>query len=316
MDDSTFQDFHWLLDILQSADIGILVLDKNFTIEIYNRFMQVHSGLNAEQAIGCSVFELFPYLEDDWFKRRVNSVFELGVPVYTTSEQRDNVFDFALKLPIHYDINRMFQNITFVPLRSSQDTVEKVGIVVYDVTEAALNSRKLEQARAEILLLSRTDILTTLWNRSYWQECLHREYKRYQRSDEVLSLIILDIDHIQQINDSYGHSRGDEVIRQVSRLLLEYSREVDICGRYDGEQFTAILPGTDAAGAETFCERLRQAVAALSITGSDISLTISLGAAVLDDGCSSAENWLSCADKALAKAKRGGRNCTHLYSPR
>ena len=110
MEAPNFQDLHWLLDIIQSTDIGIVVLDKNFNVEIYNRFMQVHSGIGPEEAIEASIFDLFPYLEDEWFKRRVNTVFELGIPVYTTWEQRDNVFDFAPKL-----LNKAFFPITTVP---------------------------------------------------------------------------------------------------------------------------------------------------------------------------------------------------------
>ena len=177
MEEMSFRDLHWLLDIIQSADIGILVIDKNFNIEIYNRFMQVHSGINAETAIGNSVFQLFPYLDDEWFRRRVMSVFELGIPVYTTFEQRDSVFDFSLKLPIHHEVDRMFQNTTFVPLRSTQDRVEKVGVVVYDVTDTALNRRKLLQAKNEMQCLSRTDKLTALWNRGYWEERLVEEFR-------------------------------------------------------------------------------------------------------------------------------------------
>ena len=118
MESSGFQDLHWLLDVIQSTDVGIVVLDKHFEIEIFNRFMQVHSNVGPEDAIHSSIFELFPYLEDEWFKRRVNAVFELGIPVYTTSEQRDNVFDFGFQLPIHYETQLMYQNTTFVPLLS------------------------------------------------------------------------------------------------------------------------------------------------------------------------------------------------------
>jgi PAS domain-containing protein len=179
MNAPSFQDLHWLLDIIQSADIGIVVVDREFNIEIYNRFMQVHSDVPADNdVIGRSIFDIFPYLDDDWFKRRIHSVFDLGIPVYTTWEQRDNVFDFTLKMPIHHEVRCMYQNTTFVPLRSARDEVEKVGIVVYDVTDVALNSLKLERAKEELLRLSRTDKLTGLWNRGYWEECLETEFNR------------------------------------------------------------------------------------------------------------------------------------------
>lgn len=311
----TFQDLHWLLDIIQSSDIGILVLDKEYNIEIFNRFMQVHSGITGEHAVGSQIFELFPYLNDEWFVRRVSSVFDLGIPVYTTYQQRDSVFDFPLKLPIHHETAMMYQNTTFIPLRSSTDVVEKVGIVVYDVTSTAVNSEKLESAKEELLCLSRTDKLTGLYNRGYWQECLEQEFCRNLRSDEPTTLVMLDIDHFKNVNDSYGHTVGDEAIRKVSSVLLALSRTVDICGRYGGEEFGVILPNTDIDGAKVFCERLREAVEVLVVDaeGEQVSFTISLGIAVLNETISDSHQWLVYADKALYQAKEGGRNRTSVY---
>lgn len=314
-DTTNFQELHWLLDVIQSADIGIVVIDKNFDIEIFNRFMQVHSGISAETAIGTSIFDLFPYLEDEWFKRRVTTVFELDIPVYTTWEQRDNVFDFALKLPVHHETRCMYQNTTFVPLHSATDEVSKVAIVVYDVTETADNRVKLEAAKDELLRLSRTDKLTALWNRGYWEERLNEEYNRFRRNGTQVSLVMFDIDHFKNINDSYGHQLGDEAIKAVSRTVVDTSREVDICGRYGGEEFAVILPDTGIDGSKVFCERLRAAIEAMTVSfgGQSVKFTISLGISLLSNEVPSAAEWLAQADKALYQSKEGGRNQTNVY---
>mgnify|MGYP000341984626 CR=1 FL=1 len=315
MQTPVFEDLHWLLDVLQSTDIGILVLDRQYNVEMFNRFMQVHSGISGMDAVDRTIFELFPYLTDEWFTRRVNSVFDLGVPVYTTYQERDAVFDFPLKLPIHHETGSMYQNSTFVPLRSPTDIVEKVAIVIYDVTSTAVNSKKLEQAKEQLLYLSRTDKLTGLSNRGYWQECLEQEYHRNLRSEEPVTLVMLDIDHFKNVNDNYGHAVGDQAICQVSSTLLELSRTVDVCGRYGGEEFCVILPNTNIDGAMVFCERLRKAIEKLelNIDGQQLSFTISLGVAMLDNTVNSAHQWLVCADKALYASKEGGRNKTSVY---
>ncbi len=315
MTNSDFKDLHWLLDIIQSTDIGILVLDKQFNIEVYNRFMQVHSGIGPEQAIGSNIFKLFPYLEDEWFKRKVHSVFDLGIPVYTTWEQRDNVFDFFLNLPIHHETYLMYQNTTFVPLRSAADEVEKVGIIVYDVTESAVTRSKLEQAKDDLLKLSRTDRLTALWNRGYWEERLNEEFTRCKRTGNPATVVMFDIDHFKRINDDYGHQVGDEAIRTVSRLTQKNSREVDICGRYGGEEFAVILPETDIAGAFNYCERLRKTIeeATVSAHGVEVKFTISLGIAKMDESTKQSSSWLNNADKALYQSKEGGRNRTTVF---
>lgn len=310
-----FQELHWLLDIIQSTDIGIVVIDKDFDVQIFNRFMQVHSNIGPEDAIGANIFDLFSYLDDEWFKRRVQTVFELGIPVYTTWEQRDNVFDFSLKLPIHHETQCMFQNTTFVPLRSARDEVEKVGLIVYDVTDSAVNRGKLEMAKDELLRLSRTDKLTALWNRGYWEERLNDEFRRAQRSGGSSCLVMFDIDHFKNINDTYGHQLGDEAIRSVARLMFANSREVDICGRYGGEEFGVILPDTDVDGAIVYCERLRKSIEnnAVEYGGQTVQFTVSLGIAVLDQQIKFATDWLVSSDKALYKSKESGRNQTSIF---
>ena len=317
MDAEDFKELHWLLDVIQSSNIGIVVLDRALHVEVFNRFMQAHSGIQSENAIGRSIMELFTDLPEQWLWRRMQTVFELGIPVYTTWEERPYLFRFPMYLPIHYNIDIMYQNVMFVPLRAANDKVERVAIVVYDVTESAMMRQALLQAQEELLHLSRTDRLTSLWTRGYWEERLHEEWGRARRTREHVSLVMFDIDHFKHINDGHGHQTGDEAIRMVSRTLLELSREVDICGRYGGEEFCVILPNTDKDGALVFCERLRNAIAAKSVLGpaqEAVQCTISLGIAELDDETGTVQQWLQHADTALYVSKGAGRNQTQIFS--
>jgi diguanylate cyclase (GGDEF)-like protein/PAS domain S-box-containing protein len=316
MEGSNFSDLHWLLDVIQSSNVGIVVLDSNLRVEVFNRFMQAHSGIRSDQAIGESIFELFPELSRQWFERRVQSVFDLEIPIYTTWTERPWVFHFPLHLPIHHQADTMYQNVMFVPLQGASNTVERVGVVVYDVTEIAHVRRELELAQVELLRLSRTDRLTQLWSRGYWEERLHEEFMRAQRFGEPVALVMFDIDHFKRINDTHGHPTGDEAIRQVARLLRECSREIDICGRYGGEEFAVILPGTQNAGAFHFCERLRERIGAASIAAPQkqvVTFTASFGVAELGEETVDAMMWLEQADQALYRAKTSGRNQTCVY---
>ena len=312
---SDFSDLHWLLDVIQSSNVGIVVLDRSMRIEVFNRFMQAHSGITSERAIGESIFALFPELPQSWLERRVNSVLELEIPVYTTWTERPWLFHFPLRLPIHYQVDTMFQNVMFVPLHDASNAVARVGLIVYDVTEVAHTRRQLEQAQIELLQLSRTDRLTQLWSRGYWEERLHEEYMRAQRFGEPVSLVMFDIDHFKRINDTYGHPVGDDAIRLVAKTLRDSAREIDICGRYGGEEFAVILPGTPNAGAYHFCERLRQSIEASSIVaqGKTVQFTSSFGVAEIDDETEDAHAWLERADQALYRAKTSGRNQTRVY---
>ena len=316
MQGNNFSDLHWLLDVIQSSNVGIVVLDRELRVEVFNRFMQAHSGIRSDQAIGESIFTLFSEVPRQWLERRVQSVFDLEIPIYTTWTERPWVFHFPLRLPIHFHADTMYQNVMFVPLHGANNAIERVGIIVYDVTEIAHARRELKLAQVELLRLSRTDRLTQLWSRGYWEERLHEEFMRAQRFGEPVALVMFDIDHFKCINDTYGHPVGDEAIRLAARLLRELSREIDICGRYGGEEFTVILPGTANAGAFHYCERLRQALEVSSIPAPQnqiVKFTASFGIAEIDDETADAAMWLERADQALYRAKTSGRNQTRVY---
>ncbi len=316
MEARDFVDLHWLLDIIQSSNIGIVVVDREMRVELFNRFMQVHSGISPDIAIGKPLLELFPELSAQWLQRRVRSVLELGIPVYTTWEERPHLFRFALRLPIHHQLGDMYQNVMLVPLHDAANRVQRVGLVVYDVTESALARRKLEATQVELQQLSRIDRLTGLWNRGYWEERLREEFARAGRTREEVTLVMFDIDHFKQINDNFGHAVGDEAIRMVGRMLKACSRDVDVCGRYGGEEFAVLLPETPVEGAFTFCERLRETIArhVIDTAAGPLQFTISLGIAAWRDELTETRNWIESADQALYAAKHGGRNQTQVFA--
>lgn len=133
--------------------------------------------------------------------------------------------------------------------------------------------------------------------------------------DADLVLLLVDIDHFKRVNDTHGHPVGDEAIRLVADTILDSCRDVDIAGRYGGEEFAVILPDTGADGARRFCERLRQRVAQESVPvgAQRIAITISLGVAELHERVLDAADWLQRADRGLYLAKQGGRNRSCVF---
>jgi diguanylate cyclase (GGDEF)-like protein len=210
----------------------------------------------------------------------------------------------------------MYQNITFLPLMGIDGNIRNIAIVIYDVTEAAVGKQKLEGANNELATLSRTDRLTQLNNRGYWEECLIAEYERYKRTSQPVTLIMFDIDHFKNVNDTYGHQAGDEVIRQTSRTLRRTIRKTDIAGRYGGEEFAVLLVDTSNENALILAERLRKRIEALTIEYEDMSIqfNISLGVSELNRDIKSYKDWIESADQALYYSKENGRNQTTVYS--
>jgi diguanylate cyclase (GGDEF)-like protein/PAS domain S-box-containing protein len=308
-------EFHWLMDMLQTIDVGLVVLDRNYAVQVWNSFMENHSGLRPTQVKGQLLFDIFANIDEDWLRQKTDAVFLLKNRAFTTWEQRPYLMQFKNYRPITGTEEFMYQNITISPLVSANGEVNNVCIIIYDVTDIASNRKALEDANKELARLSRTDKLTQLNNRGYWEECLVKEFNRYQRYRHTCSLIMFDIDHFKKVNDTYGHQAGDEVIRVVSRLLRDSLRTTDTAGRYGGEEFGVILSDTDAQGALVFAERLRANIEAMVVQHEDLAIkfTISLGISELSSGCQSYKAWLEESDLALYHCKHHGRNQAHIY---
>lgn len=313
---SLINDVHWLMDILQNIDAGLVVMNRNYEVELWNSFMQNHSGKVPESVLEKSIFSIFPELPEAWFRRKAESVFILQNAAFTTWEQRPYLFRFSHYRPITGTAPHMYQNTTLIPLMDSRGRVEHICLIVYDVTDTAMSKLALKQANRQLRNLSRTDHLTSLFNRGHWESRLIQEFQRFDRYQLPASLIMLDIDHFKRINDTYGHTTGDEVIRLVSSSICQQLREGDIAGRYGGEEFGIILTGTRREGASLLAERLRNQIEQLSLVIGDeiIKFTISLGICELDTSIASYQEWLERADQALYQAKENGRNC-HVCHP-
>jgi diguanylate cyclase len=180
-----------------------------------------------------------------------------------------------------------------------------VGVVTYEL------SRRVREQNRQLAKLSRTDGLSTLLNRTAWEELAATEFRRHRRSGSPVSLLMLDIDHFKRINDTFGHRTGDEVIRGIGALLRLSMREFDVAGRYGGEEFGVILPETDAVGAMVIAERIRNAIeSAVMVEAEDIRCTVSIGTATADHDVADHGAWIARADRALYRAKELGRNRT------
>jgi diguanylate cyclase (GGDEF)-like protein len=157
-----------------------------------------------------------------------------------------------------------------------------------------------------------TDELTGLSNQRRFGELIAKEAARAERFGHELSLLILDIDDFKQVNDTYGHLQGDEVLRTIGDILLEESRGVDEPARYGGEEFVVALPETGAEGATEVAERIRSRVEAAQIPlldGSDaVRVTASVGIASMPDAAQGVRGLIAAADAALYRAKRNGKN--------
>jgi diguanylate cyclase (GGDEF)-like protein len=155
------------------------------------------------------------------------------------------------------------------------------------------------------------DALTGLFNRRYLEETLDREVRRVTRAEKQLGVIMLDIDHFKEFNDTFGHEAGDSVLREFGRFLASNLRGEDIACRYGGEEFVLILPEANLDITTQRAEKLREGVKYLNVTDHGQSLgaiTLSLGVAIYPDHGADGTDLLRAADAALYRAKREQRD--------
>lgn len=168
---------------------------------------------------------------------------------------------------------------------------------------------------ARLQKLSVTDGLTAVYNHRFFQDRLREEFRRAQRYDDPLALILLDLDHFKDLNDLHGHPAGDQVLHHLAGALRKSVRETDIVARYGGEEFAILLPKTHLAGALTVAERVWRDVGAMRMGATQkLRVTASLGVSGYPArSIISADRLLRTADEALYRAKQEGRNKICLY---
>ncbi len=313
---NSIEGLHELLSILQFIDVGLVVLDRDYQVSLWNSFMENHSGLSCSDVAGKCFFDIFPDIQEDWLRKKIDSVFHLKNRTFSVWKHRPFLTKFQSDRPITGSSEWMYQNFTTFPLANPRGEVDKVCLMIYDVTNIALREQAFQTANKQLEELSQIDGLTNLFNRRTWEEKLSMEYKRSCRSDLVSSVVMFDIDHFKLVNDTYGHQAGDEIIRMVAKTLRQQQRETDISGRYGGEEFGVILPDTNSEGALVFCERLRKVIekTVTRFDGQDIPITISLGIAETVHNDGGHAKWLQHSDEALYQSKEGGRNMSKIYN--
>ena len=304
-------DIHWLMDILQNIAVGLVVLDTDYNIHLWNAFMDSHSGISPQVAKGQNLFDLFSEVPEDWFRNKAEPVFQLKTRTFTIWEQRPYLFKFRNSRPITGRTEFMYQNTSIIPLESPDKRVNHICVIIYDVTDTAVGRLDINQAQETLTEIQSQDALTGLLNRTSWLPVLENLCSKEAQHAEPSSLLIIDLDHFRDLNRELGHDKGDEILKRLGAALQTLGGETH-GARLGGELFGLILKGKDATQAVSTAERLRRSIATLN-KGSTTLISASIGVAGWHPSVTSAIEWLSCADKALYHSKESGKNRTTLY---
>jgi len=145
------QEFHWLANMVETVEVGLVVLDLDYRVQVWNGFMENHSGLTASQVHDQNLFEVIPALPEPWLRRKLETATRLNIRTFTSWEQRPWVFQFGNPRPVTGTSDCMYQNMTISPLSGPDGQVQKLCLMIYDVTDLAVSKQALASAEEKLL---------------------------------------------------------------------------------------------------------------------------------------------------------------------
>lgn len=280
--------------LADSAYDAIIMVDTNGYISFWNDAAENLFGYLESEALGRRVHDLIALPEDR--AKGEKGMFQFAItgkgPVVDAVQETTALRKDGTTIPVE-------RSVSGFRLGDSWYAVATIR----DITERKATEAKLRE-------LATTDSLTGLNNRRRFMELSEREFARSVRYERPLAMFMLDIDHFKDVNDTYGHDVGDDVLRSLAETAVMALRGADILGRLGGEEFGVLLPETDESSAMEVAERLRRSIENTSISTREhtLKITVSIGVSTLKKDTSSVQDLLKHADVALYDAKQSGRN--------
>jgi diguanylate cyclase (GGDEF)-like protein/PAS domain S-box-containing protein len=283
-------------EIISNAGEGIVVYDRELRYRVWNQFMEELTGRAAEEVIGRLATDVFPHLRE----QHVDELLLRALAGETVSSP-----------DIHYYVpgsdRRGWVSSVYRPHCDSRGHVVGVIALIRDITERKAAEQQIEYQAYH-------DALTGLANRRLFQEHLTLALALAQRRDRLVAVLFLDLDHFKLVNDSLGHSVGDELLREIARRLRSSVREGDTVARVGGDEFTIVLQELSSrADAAVVAQKVLGTVAEpVEVGGHRLYVTTSIGVTLFPDDGDDAEALLKNADTAMYRAKAEGRNTYQL----
>jgi diguanylate cyclase (GGDEF)-like protein/PAS domain S-box-containing protein len=290
-----------ILSLITSSPLGVCITDEDGKFVFVNKAYCSLYGYEAEELIG----QHFTIVVPEAYKDELNALHHSFI--FSRVENHDEALT---ELQTEWTVlNRQGMELTVIVnavLLLGKDGRRTKATFVTDITQQKNAEEKLLRANRRLEFHASRDELTGLLNRRAGLEQVSREIMLSKVQSKPLSVAFLDVDYFKKINDVYGHQVGDEVLQQISSLILRGIREGDSAIRYGGEEILIIMPGATGTPAFGIIERLRRELLQERLSSEKITVTFSAGVAEYRGG--DRKGFLVAADKALYAAKNGGRN--------
>jgi diguanylate cyclase (GGDEF)-like protein/PAS domain S-box-containing protein len=298
---------------LNTIPDGVVIIDAEGRIIVANEAFQKSTGMAVEELIG-SGLDRIPFAPLDsslpWIDAEKSSKTKNGVKAFLSMPEGDRFFMVGCS-PIFDAQERHAGNlVSFQDITELENHKQKIECTLSELSES---KEQLRQQNEKLHELASKDMLTGVFNRRYLFEHLENYWESAVDQCHSLSVVMLDVDHFKKLNDGYGHSVGDQVLRDVAAVIRANAPEFSVVGRYGGEEFCVVLPNMDASRAGQAAEKIRHSIQ--TQLEHPYRVTASIGVASNLPEIGTYQIMLDRADKALYSAKRSGRNAVHCWSP-
>jgi diguanylate cyclase (GGDEF)-like protein len=296
--------------IFDAVPVGLFLLDDNYCICAWNKWMVSNTHISVEDAVNRSLKSLYPNCFLPRFDWALDAVLHSGHPQILSALLNKYLIPIPLTNNAHSDLNMMQQNVSILPLYYHKKNMALV--VIQDVSDRTHLQNTLITMATRFEDSSLLDSLTGLYNRRFLWRFLKGELQDAHREGYNVICCLFDLDYFKKINDELGHEAGDEVLCSFTAMVTSIVRPTDCFIRYGGEEFIGILTRTTIQDSINWAERIRKKLEMTHIHGSvNKKITCSVGIAYWEpeDPVISAESLVKQADIKLYKAKEMGRNC-------
>lgn len=307
----------FIYDILDNISEGIVILNKKFEIENWNAYMQHLTGLSHQNVINTSIFHTIPSINKDYFRRSLDDVLSNGYKMFFSASMHKCLINenqhLNLKISKIHICNDVFLLLEFIDVTNQFARIEQLKDTVSNLHQL---NEKLKEKEKTIKTLAYYDGLTGLPNRTLFYELSEKLIESSKRNNCLLGLMFVDIDKFKNINDSYGHKIGDDVLIEVGKILSNSIRKSDIVARVGGDEFLILLPNLkDENDYKAIVSRIiKETEKPFVCEENGITISLSIGISIFPKDGEDIDKLKINADKYMYFAKNSGGNRYHYGS--
>lgn len=296
-------------EVCEELPMGVFIINKERKICFWNKWLIEKTEILSEEAIGKTLEELIPSIDSKRFNWAVEGAIENSIPQVMSNTLNEYLIPIHLDNTAYDNIQHMQQQIKIIPVNSENQCF--AAVMVSDITDLVLQKQTLVKMAIRLEQDSYHDPLTGAYNRRYMWDWIDRNVHLAARESFSIGCCAFDLDHFKSINDSFGHDRGDLVLKKFCEILNDSKRRSSLIVRVGGEEFISLMPMATLKDTIGYAYRVRKIINNSSIAGFDKGkITASIGCASWEPGDPiSPEELLKKADDMLYKAKSSGRNC-------